>query len=135
MACENVLGVKNILITFINCDTDEIIGPIAHQLAAEDLPTWRACAWKSESLPGGYVKRVASMASGEMKVIRDKRVPLSYYQGCAALNVQVEYASGIVYTGRGGGITGDTKSDSHEVDLQMTFRVLEEVLPAGALAA
>lgn len=135
MACENVVGVKNILITFVDCDTDTTIGPIVHQLATEDLPMWRACAWKSEPLPGGYVKRAASQAAGEIKVIRDKRVPLAYYQGCAQINLQVEYANGIVYTGRGGGITGDSKSDSHEVDMQMTFRVLEEMLPSGALAA
>ena len=135
MACENLVSVKNIMITFYDCDTDTTIGPIAHELATEELPMWKTCAWSNEKLVGGYTKRRASDVGCELKVIRDLRVPLSYYQGCAALNMQVEYDNGLVYTGRGGGAIGDAKSDTHQVDLDVTFRTLDELLPAGALAA
>lgn len=135
MACENIVGVKNIAFTFFDCETNQSIGPIVHKLAGDDLPTVRACTWKSERLANGFVKRQASEASIEMKVIRDLRVPLSWYQGCVAINAQVEYVNGLVYTGRGGGVTGDDKSDTHEVNLNIVFRTLDELLPSGALAA
>ena len=135
MACENMVGVKNVVITFYDCSTDTKIGPISHELASEDLPTWRTCPWNNENLIGGFAKRRAGSQGVEIKVIRDLRVPLKYYQGCAALEVQVEYENGLVYSGVGGGILGDTKSDTHEVDLNVTFRNVDELLPAGALVA
>lgn len=135
MACDNLVGVKNILLTFVDCATNEEFGPISHQLATEDLPTVRACGFTNEALPGGYVRRSLSNAQIELNVIRDLRIPLAYYQGCAAVNVQVEYYNGLVYTGVNGSTTGDDSSDAHEVSMTLTFKELDELLPAGTLDA
>jgi uncharacterized protein (DUF3820 family) len=131
MTCENLVGVKNILVTFFDCDNDVKIGPIAHKLSSEELPTWKNCPWNNERLPQGYTKRQASDAKVQLKVIRDLRVPLALYQGCAAIDLQVEYDNGLVYTGTGGGVIGDTMSDTHEVEMDMSFRIIDELLPAG----
>lgn len=135
MPCENMVGVKNILMTFYDCDTETRIGPISHLQSSEDLPMWKTCAWNNEKLPGGYTKRSASDVGCEIKVIRDLRIPLAWYQGCVQIDMQVEYDNGLVYTGLGGGIVGDTKSDTHELELELTFRTVDELLPPGALAS
>lgn len=135
MPCETLVGVKNILLTFHDCEQDLTVGPISHEQSSEDLPTVRTCAWNNETLVGGYTKRSAANASMELKVIRDLRIPLAFYQGCASVNVQVEYDNGLIYTGVNGGVLGDEKSDTHEVMLDLTFPVLDELLPSGALAA
>lgn len=133
--CNKTVGIKNILVKMTNCDTGEVIPQISHQLATEELPTWKVCTWKNDPLPGGFVRRVASQAGLEIKLIRDDRIPLAYYQGCATWDIQVEYVSGLVYTGTSGGVTGDTKSDSHQVDLNIVFDSIAEQLPGSALAA
>lgn len=135
MTCENIVGVKNILMSFKDCDRDVTIGPIEHQLAGTDMPTWRNCAWTSERLPGGYVRRQAADASVQLTVIRDLRIPLSYYQGCASIDIQVEYHNGLVQTGIQGGVIGEEKSDTHEVTMEITFKQIDELLPPGSLAA
>jgi hypothetical protein len=124
------------MITFRHCETGQVIGPIKHELAKDDLPTIRTCDHKLDPLPGGYVKMQRSYPCVEMKVIRNVRVPLSYYQGCnVELALQLEYENGLVYTGLKGSIHGDEKSDTHEVDMKIVFRTLNEMLPPGALAA
>lgn len=133
MACENMVGVKNIVLTFYDCETDNRVGPISHLLATEDLPMWRNCAWTAEKLPGGYTKRQAADAGVEINLIRDLRIPLAWYQGCVAIDMQVEYLNGIVQTGVGGGVVGDPKSDTHEVEMELTFRTVDELLPPGSL--
>jgi hypothetical protein len=134
MACEHIVAVKNILITFTDCDTGQTIGPISHKESSEDLPTWRTCPWTNDRLPGGYTKRSAADATCNIKVIRDTRVPLAYYQGCATISLQVEMENGIVTTGRQGGVIGDNQSDGHEVEMDITFREVDEMLPPGALS-
>lgn len=135
MACDNQVGVKNILLTFTDCDTDAVYGPISHQLSSEDLPTIRTCAYNNEPMPGGYVKRQVSNAEIELKVVRDLRIPLALYQGCAQVAVQIEYYNGLVYSAVDGTGTGDERSDTHEVTLTIAFREIDELLPAGTLAA
>lgn len=133
--CDNVIGVKNILITFRNCATNAVVGPISHMLAKEDLPMWRLYEFKQEKLPGGYVKRHHISPECEMDIIRDLRIPLLDYQGRSQLDIQVEYDNGLVYTGTSGGIQGEEKSDTHEVRLAIAFKTLTELLPPGALIA
>jgi hypothetical protein len=135
MSCENTVGVKNILMTFKNCDTDEVVGPISHELSTEDIPTWKLCPFTNDSLPGGYTKRTTSDARCNIKVIRDRRVGLSMYQGCASITLQVEMQDGLVYTGLNGNVIGDNQSDSHEVEMDIIFRTVDELLPPGALLA
>lgn len=135
MSCDKIVGVKNIVLTFTDCETGETIGPISHKQANEDLPTWKTCEWENEAMTNGYSKRTASNAGAEFSVIRDLRVPLAWYQGCASLAVQIEYTNGLVYTGVDGTIAGAEKSDTHEVALDVTFQTVDELLPAGSLAA
>jgi len=133
MTCENQVGVKNILLTFKDCDTDAVYCPIAHVLATDTLPTWRLCAFNNEPLPHGYVKRVDTNPEVEINVIRDLRIPLAMYQGCSDVNLQVEYYNGLVYSATKGTGTGDEKSDTHEVALTLSFRIIDELLPQGVL--
>lgn len=135
MTCENQVGVKNILITFKDCDTEAIYGPIAHNLSSEDLPTWRLCAYNNDPLPRGYVKRQPTNPEVEIKVIRDLRIPLAMYQGCSDVALQVEYYNGLVYSAVKGTGTGDEKSDTHEVQMTISFKEIDELLPAGTLEA
>lgn len=135
MACENLVGVKNILMTFHDCDTGESFGPYSHQLATEDLPTIRTCGVTNEAISGGFIRRTLSFAQMELNVIRDLRVPLGYYQGCAAVDVQIEYYNGLVYTGLNGSQTGDDMSDTHEVTTTLAFKEIDELLPAGTIEA
>jgi hypothetical protein len=128
MTCDNQVGVKNILLTFTDCDTGATYGPISHNLSSEDLPTWRLCAYNNDPLPHGYVKRQPSNPEVEIKVIRDLRIPLSMYQGCSDVNMQVEYYNGLVYSGAKGTGTGDEKSDTHEVTMTVSFREIDELL-------
>jgi len=133
MTCENQVGVKNILISFRDCDTDEVYGPISHELSSDTLPTWRLCAYDNEALPHGYVKRKPSNPEVEIAVVRDLRVPLAMYQGCSDVNLQVEYYNGLVYSAAKGTGTGTEKSDTHEVTMTIVFKEIDELLPAGTL--
>ena len=133
MTCENQVGVKNILMTFLDCDSGAIYGPISHKLSSEDLPTWRLCAFNNDPLPQGYVKRQPTNPEVEIKVIRDLRIPLAMYQGCSDVTLQVEYFNGLVYSAAKGTGTGDEKSDTHEVTLTISFKEIDELLPAGTL--
>lgn len=135
MACENQIGVKNILISFTDCDTGQIIRKVSHKLSNEDLPQVKTCGYTNEPLPGGYIRRIHANASILLNVIRSVRIPLSYYQGCASIDIQVEYLNGLIYTGVGGSVTGDETSDTHDVPMQLSFRVLEETLPAAQFTA
>jgi hypothetical protein len=135
MACDNQIGVKNVMLTFRDCDTDEVYGPISHELATEDLPTWRLCPYNNEPMPGGFVNRQHSNSSAEINVIRDLRIPLALYQGCADVTLQVEYFNGLVYSGVNGTGTGDEMSDTHAVTMTLVFRTIDELLPAGTLEA
>lgn len=134
MACENIVGIKNILLTFFDCDTDTRIGPISHVLSSEELPTVKACSFTTERMTNGFTKRVSGDASMSMSIIRDLRVPLAFYQGCTAVTAQLEYENGIVMTGVDGGVVGDTESDTHEVSLEIVYEEVDELLPPGSLA-
>jgi len=133
MTCENQVGVKNILLSFRDCDTDAIYGPISHKLSSEDLPTWRLCAYNNDPLPQGYVKRQPTNPEVEIKIIRDLRIPLAMYQGCSDVQLQVEYFNGLVYSAAKGTGTGDEKSDTHEVTMTVSFKEIDELLPVGTL--
>jgi len=135
MACDNIVGVKNILLTFQDCETGASYGPYAHELATDELPTWKLCQFTNEALAGGFVRRTYANSLATMNVIRDLRIPLSYYQGCAAIDLQVEYENGLVYTAKGGSHTGDDQSDTHGVTLTLNYKQIDELLPDGALVA
>lgn len=129
MACENQVGVRNILIKFYDCDNDVSYGPISHELAGDEQPNYRLCEYSNEALPGGYVRRTKGNNEISMTVIRNPGIPLALYQGCAAVDVTVEHFNGLVITGLNGTGTGDDSSDGHEVTLTATFATVDELLP------
>lgn len=135
MTCDNIIGVKNILISFTDCDTGAVVRNVSHKLSTEELPEIKTCEWVNTVLTHGYTRRTAANAGMGLSVIRDERVPLAYYQGCAALDIQIEYTNGLVYTGVGGSQTGDTRSDTHTVQLDVSFPTIDEMLPATQLVA
>jgi hypothetical protein len=133
LTCENQVGVKNIILKFFDCDTEEVYGPISHKLSSDELPTWRLCPFNNDPLPQGYVKRQATNPEVEIKIIRDLRIPLAMYQGCSDVDLQVEYYNGLVYSAAKGTGTGDEKSDTHEVTMTLSFKEIDEMLPNGTL--
>lgn len=135
MACENQIGIKNILISFESCDTGEVVRKVSHVLSTEELPTVLACTWTSEALTNGYVQRSAQNASISLNVVRNTAIPLSWYQGCASIDIQIEYLNGLVYTGFGGSVVGAEGSDTHDVPMEISFKELDEMLPVAQLAA
>lgn len=135
MVCTKQNGVKNILITFKDCDTDEVIGPISHELASDELPTVKACAWSNTALTGGFVTRSADNATMTINVRRDLRIPLAQYQGCAAIDIQVEKFDGTVWTMTDASVTEPDESDGHSISMTLVSDTIDELLPEGSLAA
>lgn len=136
MACDNQVGVKNIMLTFRDCDTNEEFGPIAHQLASDTQPTYRTCGFTNEELPGGYISRTLASNTIDIEVIRNLGIPLSNYQGCASVDIQVEHYNGLVYSAVDGSATGTDGSDGHTVTMTLIFKEpIDELLPSGQLAA
>lgn len=135
--CNATVGVRNIMLKFTNCNTGTVIGPIACDLADEKLPMIRASTHNSEPLPGGYTRVTYSSANMKFNVIRDLRIPILYYQdpSVASIDCQIEFINGLVYTAIGGSVSGKEDSDTHEVMLDLNYDKIDELLPAGALAA
>jgi hypothetical protein len=136
MPCDNQVGVKNVVLTFRDCDTDEEFGPIAHQLSSDTQPTYRLCGFTNEELPGGYISRTLASNTIDIAIIRNLGIPLALYQGCASVDIQVEHYNGLVYSGVGGSATGTDGSDAHEVTMTLIFKEpIDELLPDGTLDA
>lgn len=132
MACLNQVGVKNILITFTDCDTDEVIGPISHELAGEEQPTYRTCEYTNEPMTNGRVMRNKSNQSITVTVERNLGISLAYYQGCARIDMQIEHFDGRVYSAENGTATGEEESDGSDVTITAVFEEIDELLPVGA---
>lgn len=133
MACENQIGVRNISIRFTDCDTGATYGPLTHSLSGDTQPTYRLCEYANEPLPGGFVRRTRGNNEISVMVIRDLRIPLALYQGCASIDMTVEHFNGLVITGVTGTATGTESSDGHEITLTATFKEIDELLPVGIL--
>ena len=135
MSCEAIVGVKNIKLTLEHCESGQRIANLIHLLATDELPKWRMFDRVYDELPGGYVKMKQSNYKVEMKIIRDLRIPLAWYQGAARIDVTIEYQNGLVYVGSVGGVRNEESSDTHEVTLMVVFRRATELLPPGALVS
>lgn len=134
MACDNQIGIKNILMTFRDCNTGRVIRKVSHKLSSDELPTVKMCEFVNEMLTAGYVRRTAANSSVSLSVIRNTAIPLSFYQGCAEVDIQLEYLNGLIYTGVGGSVIGDERSDTHEVAMEISYRLIEETLPVTQMA-
>lgn len=127
--CPNQVGIRNILIKFLDCDNNVTYGPVAHELATEEQPTYRLCEYTNEPLPGGYVRRTKGNNEISLMVIRNLGIPLALYQGCASIDITIEHFNGLVITGLSGTSTGEETSDAHEVTITATFKEIDEQLP------
>lgn len=133
--CDSQVGVRNILIKFLDCDTNNAYGPISHELAGDEQPTYILCDYNNEPMPGGYVKRHKGNNEISVTVIRNQQIPLALYQGCASIDITIEHFNGRVVTGLSGTATGNDSSDGHEVTITATFREIDELLANGLLDA
>lgn len=133
MTCENQIGVRNILLTFTDCNTGRVIRNVKHDLSTADLPTIRTSEWMNEQLTGGYIRRTHGNASMLLNVIRNIRIPLRYYQGDASIGIQIEYLNGLVYTARDGSTIGEERSDTHDVPLELNYKEIFELMPQGEI--
>ncbi len=129
MTCDNQVGVRNITMTFTDCDTGQVYPPLAHQLSGDEQPKYIFCEYDNEPLPGGYVRRNRSNNEMELTVIRHPGIPLALYQGCGAVSITNEHFNGRVVTGVNGTATGRNSSDGHEITITATFEVMDEYLP------
>jgi len=134
MSCDKLVAVKNILMTFTNCETGEVFGPISHRQANDDLPKIRSWEFSLEDLAGGRVKKNHRHAQIEVAVIRNLRIPMKDYQGRSSIDIQIEYDNGLVFTGKGGNQTGEEAGDTFECMMDLSFDKITELLPAGALS-
>jgi len=132
MACENQVGVKNVLITFRNCDTDEVIQKVAHEEVGENDFNVVNCRFRNESGKNGKVSVSKDNATMTITVDRNPDIPLSYYQGCAAIDIQVEMKSGRVYTAYNGSVVDPDGSDGTTVTMNLIFSEIDEMLASAA---
>lgn len=128
MDCGNQIGVRNIFLTLFDCDNNVTYGPVVHELAGDDQPTYKTCPYSNEALTGGFVKRNRSNQMMNMTVIRNKGIPLALYQGCASIGATVEHFDGMIMSGVAGTTVGDEASDGHEVSLEIIFEDIDEFL-------
>lgn len=131
MACDSHVGVKNILISFTDCDTGQRVTSLSHKLAvADEFPTFKTCTRMNETLTEGYIRVKAGNATMTINVIRNVQIPLSWYQGCASLDIQVEFLNGLVYSARDGTVVDADNSDSHGVTMSLVFKEIDERRPS-----
>jgi len=132
MACENQVGVKNVLITFRNCDTDEVIQKVAHEEVGENDFVVIGCNRRNEAGKNGKVAVSKDNATMTITVDRNPDIPLSYYQGCAAIDIQVEMHNGVVYTGYNGSVVDPDGSNGSTVTMSLIFSRIDEMLASAA---
>lgn len=133
--CGNQVGIRNIFISFFDCDNNVRYNGIVHELAGDEQPTYKLCPYTNEALTGGFVRRNRSNQMMNLTVLVNPNIPLRLYQGCASLDVTVEHFNGKVYSGIGGTPTGDERSDSHEVTLEVSFTDIDELLATTNIQA
>lgn len=133
MSCDNIVGVKNILLTFTHCETGAVFSKVSHKLAGDELPKFMTSKKKNEDMTSGRFKQTEASPKADMTVLVEDGIPLSYYQGEAAIGMQVEMLSGRVYTGFGGGVVDAESSDTSEVTLGITFEDIDELVPTKNL--
>lgn len=135
MTCANQIGVQNITMTFRDCNSNQVYGPVFHELATEEQPQYKLCPNDNEAIPGGFVRVRKSNQMMTLSVIRNLGIPLALYQGCASVDIVVEHLNGLVYTGIGGTSTGSESSDGHEVTIEASFKEIDELRPETLSAA
>jgi hypothetical protein len=137
MACANQVGVKNLTLAFTDCRSGDAggIGNVkatSHIMAQDALPELDSVPYKLTGLSAGRVKLTYKNASIKLNIVRNLAVPLSYYQGRASMDVQIEFLNGGVMTGIAGAVTEPQASDGNEVNFTVEFDSLSEILSPSA---
>jgi hypothetical protein len=137
--CQNQVGVRNLTLAFTNCDANSgsggaDIAPRTHLMAKDQLPMYLVPNYTLVGTTNGRAKRQYANSKIKVDVSRDLSIPLAYYQGMAAIDYQCEHLSGAVVTGTSGYVISAAESDGDTVTMNIEFRNLEELLPAGSLA-
>lgn len=127
--CSSQHGVRKMVISFRDCDTEETRSNVEHLMNGDTIPTVNACNRILTPLPGG--KTQVSEGNGytfTADIQRVDAIPLAWYQGCAAIDVSVEWWNGRVWTLQNGSVTGAAESDGNSVSLTATFQEFDEKL-------
>lgn len=127
--CPAQVGVRNLVISFRDCDSDSEWRNIAHKMNGDILPTVLACNKITTRLPGGKVQ--VSEGNGytfTADVQRVESIPLAMYQGCAAIDVSVEWYDGSVWTLLTGSVIDAAESDGNTITLTASFQEFDEIL-------
>jgi len=136
MACENESGVKNLMITFHSCDTNETVGPIAHLLSDENTqPDYKQCPLTKTRLNGKKVRVTRSSAEISVSVMPDDSIDLAWYQGCASIDIQIEYFNGRVVSGRDGSVVDAANGNFEAQQMTIIFDQIDIRKPTLAAAA
>lgn len=135
MACDKLIGVRNVKVSFHECSTGREMNNVNHKLGDGELPTWRFTDYVDEDAGDGHRKRKQSSYKGKIILKRNKRVPTAWYQGAASMTVVVEYEDDSVVVGRKGSPVGETMSDRIDVELECIWDSLSEILPTGSVSA
>lgn len=131
MSCANKEGVKNILLTFVDCETGEKISNISHKQPLDaDNPTMIGCAFNNTDIGRGRVSVAERSEQMTLTVQGDNAVPISYYQGCASVTVQVEWFSGEVWTGEDGNVIEPDASNRASITMTLVFEKINVMLAA-----
>ena len=136
MDCPEVVGVRNVIISFRDCDSDVVLRNIFHKLASDTLPTFNLCPYTYTALPGGKVQK--SEGTGvtlEMEIERVPSIPSAYYTGCASIDVTLEYYDGSVLTFLNGAVVDSGGTNGHTVSISAVFKEADELLAVTQMAA
>lgn len=136
MACDKKEGIKNILLTFTDCDTEETTGPISHKQPVDaDLPTVMACSYANTDIGRGRVTVAEQSQNLSVTVQGDRSIPMSWYQGCAEIKIQIEWFTGEVWTGMAGQVIDAEASNRTSITMSIIFEEIDIMLPASGEAA
>lgn len=132
--CPSQVGVRNLVISFKDCDSDQEWRNVAHKMNGDVLPTVLACNKNTTALPGGKVQ--VSEGTGytfSADIQRACGIPLAMYQGCAAIDVSVEWYDGSVWTLLNGSVTDAGESDGNSITLTGSFQEFDEILSCSMM--
>lgn len=132
--CPAQVGVRNLVISFKDCESDNEWRNVVHKINGDTLPTVMACNKTTTVLPGGKVQ--VGEGTGytfTADILRVESIPLAMYQGCAAIDVSVEFYDGSVWTLLNGSVTDATESDGNTIQLTASFQEFDEILAVNTL--
>lgn len=135
MACNRIIGIRNIKVSFEECGTGRTVTNVIHKLGTEELPTHDFTDYELEDAGDGFTRRKQGSFKSNIVLKRNPRIPTAWYQGGANLIIVLEYEDDSVVVGRNGTPTGETMSDRINVEINAVWEQLSEILPTGALAA